>query len=150
MDYRKLCLSDSAETGVAVVMRHRGEPVLAPDGNPITVTVASRDSSRFKREVLRLARQHDDARAKGAEVDEFDALDGATVALLAACTIGWSWMPDPASFKGATRKDGSLDEAKIASLEFNRDNAEMIFRKFPDFREEVDKAIADRANFIER
>ena len=52
---------------------------------------------------------------------------------LAALTIGWDGMPNP---------DGS------GLLEFSTENAEMIYRKGPFIAEQVNRAMANRANFM--
>lgn len=53
------------------------------------------------------------------------------VALLSAVTTGW---------------DGVIWEGK--ALKFSRENAEMIYRKQPWVRSQVDMFISDRANFF--
>lgn len=144
MDFRALDYKMNAERGASVPLTHDGEAVMDPAGKPMLITVQGRDSAAFRRASLERMR---DRKGDDITAERLDEIEADAAAILAACTTGWSWMFDPASFDAATRDDGTLDESKVKALPFSRDNAEMIYARFPAFREQVDAFLVDRGNF---
>lgn len=144
MDYRKLDYPANAETGSTLTLMDEGEPVTAPDGSPMTVTVMGADSAAYKKAAFEYGRE---AIKAGDDMIDYDLVASRTAALLAVCTKAWSYMPDPATFEGATKKDGTLDVTKIGALECTPENARAIYSRFPSFAEQVDAHIHNRANF---
>jgi hypothetical protein len=98
----------------------------------ITIRVMGKDSDRFKEisNKQNRARMAKAQKSRKLEIDP-DELDDAVVNLLAACTLSW---------------DGMILEGE--SLDFTKDNAVMVYSRFPWIREQVDIAINDRANFM--
>jgi hypothetical protein len=101
---------------------------------PVTITLLSQDSDEFKSTTRKISNQRLQKQIKrgikkvafSAEDIEADNLD-----LLSACTVGWEGI--------------GLDGAP---LEFNRENARLLYRRCAWVREQVDEFIADRVNFL--
>jgi hypothetical protein len=100
----------------------------------ITIKVLGKDSDKFikvsrgqnKKRMAKMTKGGFRATAIPVEEIEQDSL-----MLLAACTVGWV---------------GVVVDGK--ALDFNEDNAVMVYERFPWIREQVDAAMGDRANFI--
>lgn len=112
-------------------------PIIDDEGDEIDfyITVVGVDSPTYKAKSTELqrARMNQMFRKKSAmepEDAEKDALD-----LLVAATRGW---------RGAASPLG--DEP----LEFSAGNARRLYRERPQIREQVDRAINNRANFLPR
>lgn len=100
----------------------------------IVITVIGKDSDEFQK----ITREQTKRRMQKATKGGFrnvtipvEELEEDSLKLLAACTKGWS---------------GVVFDKK--PVEFSKENAMMIYEKFPWIREQVDTAIGDRANFI--
>jgi hypothetical protein len=99
-----------------------------------TIKVLGKDSDKFikvsrgqnKKRMAKMTKGGFRATAIPVEEIEQDSL-----MLLAACTVGWV---------------GVVVDGK--ALDFNEDNAVMVYERFPWIREQVDAAMGDRANFI--
>lgn len=100
----------------------------------ITIKVLGKDSDKFitvsrgqnKKRMAKMTKGGFRTTAIPVEEIEQDSL-----MLLAACTVGWV---------------GVVVDGK--DLDFNEDNAVMVYERFPWIREQVDAAMGDRANFI--
>lgn len=100
----------------------------------ITIKVLGKDSDKFitvsrgqnKKRMAKMTKGGFRTTAIPVEEIEQDSL-----MLLAACTVGWV---------------GVVVDGK--ALDFNEDNAVMVYERFPWIREQVDAAMGDRANFI--
>lgn len=100
----------------------------------ITIRVLGKDSDKFitvsrgqnKKRMAKMTKGGFRTTAIPVEEIEQDSL-----MLLAACTVGWV---------------GVVVDGK--ALDFNEDNAVMVYERFPWIREQVDAAMGDRANFI--
>ncbi|MGB1215639.1 MAG: hypothetical protein ACPG4X_19875 [Pikeienuella sp.] len=148
MDYRKFATADNADRGATLTLKDfaTGEAITAPDGKPMTIQVLGRDSKVY-RDILHQRQKLTLQTLKGdASIDMAD-LEKQSTDLLAACTVAWSWMGDPASFDAAVDTKGKLDPKKIKALECTRENAAMIYSRFLDWREQVDAFVHERANF---
>lgn len=95
----------------------------------LTVTIYGADSRQFKAEQhkIRNERLKIDGKVTSEQSDRF-ALE-----LILNITTGWSgdWI-----FSGE-------------QLQFSRPNLERVLREIPAFREQIDRAIGDRSNFLE-
>ncbi len=98
-------------------------------GEPVTIDLLSADSDAFKsRQFAALnkrLRTGKKPKLNAEDIDE-EALD-----LIAACITGW--------------RNIELDGKPYP---FSADNAKALLRRLPWLREQLDEAIADRANFI--
>ena len=101
----------------------------------ISISVLGKDSNAFQKVSRAQNKKRMTKMQKGGfrnvatvpiEEIEQDGID-----LLAACTTGWTGI--------------MIDGKEIA---FSKDNAVMIYERFPWVKEQVDTAIGDRANFI--
>jgi hypothetical protein len=105
-----------------------GEP-LADETGPVTITVISEDSEKFRAS----RRKAVNRRLKGrgnqtytAEQAETDAIEA-----LVDATIGWSNIS----------MDGQM-------VEFSRENVREVYRRLPWLVKQVDAHVTDRSNFI--
>ena len=101
----------------------------------ITINVLGKDSDAFQKVSRGQNKRRMAKMSKGGfrnvstpPVEEIES-DG--IELLASCTTGWSGVV--------------IDKKEI---EFSKENAVMIYDRFPWIKEQVDLAIGDRANFI--
>ena len=101
----------------------------------ITISVLGKDSDLFQKVSRNQNKKRMAKMQKGGfrnntsipiEQVESDGID-----LLAACTTGWTGVV--------------IDKKEI---EFSKDNAIMVYERFPWIKEQIDTAIGDRANFI--
>lgn len=105
----------------------------------ITITILGKDSDEFQKVSRAQSKRRIQKMSKGGfrnmntplEEIEADALD-----LLASCTKGW---------KQDNKPTITMDGKEVA---FSRENAVMLYERFPWIKEQVDTAMGDRANFI--
>lgn len=128
MDISKLDTVTGANKGASMT-------VYAPDGEKtdISICLVGADSDIYrkalrKRQDRRLAMLQKRGKQKmsSAEIEE----EG--IALLAACTMGWE----------------NLEE-NGKPLACNLENAERLYRDFPDIQRQVDEFIGESANFLD-
>ena len=110
--------------------------VLDPaNGEPVGVfiTLAGADSSAHRQATAAIAKRRMNGvkgfRAKSFDPEKFEA---ESIEVLAACTLDW--------------KGVFLDGAPLAC---SRDNAIMMYTRFPWLREQVDQFISDRAAYLQ-
>tara|TARA_Y100000296_G_scaffold84935_2_gene119609 strand:- start:948 stop:1376 length:429 start_codon:yes stop_codon:yes gene_type:complete len=139
MDLSELDVQAAAENGAAMQLMHpaTGEP-LEHDGKPITITLMGADSAAFRRSVaLAMAKQSkardvDLSKATGEEImATFDKGERAAVEHLLAVTIGW---------------DNIVWEGEV--LPFSRENAAMVYSRHRWIRDQANKFIGDRTNYL--
>ncbi len=131
MDFSSV--SAAAEEGAVLELKDpHGEPVLKPDGSPVTITLAGSDSKRFKkaRNAIgdRYLKKASPRKAAIAETTEESLNDWAFQ--LAAATISW---------------DGVVVEG--AELECTPANAKRVYLDYDWVREQVDAFVGERRNF---
>lgn len=101
-------------------------------GSGVFFRILGSDGDTFQR----LATERTRAVAKrleesGADQLSREELDELTADMLASLTIGWR----------------NLD-VKGESLPFTLENARMIYKKYPAIRDQINRAVADRGNFL--
>lgn len=118
-----------ANEGVEIELKHvkTGEPM------GCFITVLGTDSDAFRRLKTDRERQALDLISKkGADGDlSAEEREEAALALLAGCTVGWREL-----------------EQGGKPLVFSPAAAAQLYRDYPPIREQVDRAIANRANFL--
>ena len=101
----------------------------------ITISVLGKDSDLFQK----VSRAQNKKRMAKMQKGGFrnttsiplEEIESDGVDLLASCTTGWAAVV--------------IDSKEI---DFSKDNAVMVYERFPWIKEQVDTAIGDRANFI--
>lgn len=130
MDIAEFKLEDVA----VMPVRHlaTGQPIKAADGTPVTISVACKDSDHFRR-VLRdqTERRVRKAQDSGNQRLTQEEIESEEIDLIAGCTLGWTGL----SFNGE-------------AFAFSPENARTLYRDLPWLREQVDKFVAERANFL--
>lgn len=101
----------------------------------IFISVLGKDSDQFQKisrgqNKKRMAKMQKGG-FRNVATPPIEEIESDGIELLAACTTGW---------KGVV-----IDKKKI---EFSKDNAVMVYNRYPWLKEQVDIAIGDRANFI--
>lgn len=137
MDFSELDVGSMADEGMVVELYHptTRQPLLADDGEKTTVTVLGRYSDKYlslqrKVQNRRLATQ------RGSRVKiTAEEIEAETTDLLANCIKLWHGI----------KLDG-------VELDCNYANAKMLLedRRFGWFREQIDEAINDDANFMKK
>lgn len=105
----------------------------------ITITILGKDSDEFQKVSRAQSKKRIQKMSKGGfrntnvplEEIESDSID-----LLASCTRGW---------KQDDKLTITVDGKEIAC---SKENAGMLYERFPWIKEQVDTAMGDRANFI--
>lgn len=101
----------------------------------ITITVLGKDSDEFQKVSRAQQRKRMAKMQKGGfrmnQIIPVEEIEQDNISLLAACTKAWK---------------GVIVEGK--TIECTKENAMMIYEKFPWIKEQIDIAIGDRANFI--
>lgn len=116
---------------VPVPLRHptTSERLLSDTGAPITISIVGMDSEQFRTRHRAIINRRLNAGKKAkitAEEIEAESID-----TIAACITGWQHV----------ELDGK-------ALEFSKANAKTLLTRLPWLREQLDEAIADRANFL--
>lgn len=130
MDLAELDTVSLAEAGAVMQVRHpvTDAPLATADGHALTLTLAGRDSERYRR----LERAATNRRLKSArrgtvtaEEIEAEALD-----MLVGCTLAWS---------------GIVIDGQ--ALDCTPENVRRAYTRLPWLREQADAFVADRGNF---
>ena len=122
LDFGKFDLAAQSAAGFAY---HVVDPLGVPmthEGKPVVITVSGSDSPAYKNRQRELARENTD---KAIERDDL------AMEMLVACTLGWQ---------------GIVWDGK--PLAFTPDNARMLYNRHEWLREDVARAVLDRANFL--
>ena len=102
----------------------------SPDkSKPVTVSIVGMDSEQFRTRHRAIINRRLNAGKKAkitAEEIEAESID-----TIAACITGWQYV--------------GLDKK---ALDFSKANAKVLLTRLPWLREQLDEAIADRANFL--
>lgn len=128
-DFASRDVAAKAEEGaeLEVLDPANGEPVGA------FIILAGADSSAHRKATAAIAKRRMNGvkgfRAKSFDPEKFEA---ESIEVLAACTLGW--------------KGVFLDGSPLAC---SRDNAIMMYTRFPWLREQVDQFISDRAAYLQ-
>lgn len=103
---------------------------------PIFITLLGVDSPEYR--AAKHKAQSDALRKaqKGGKAIPLDDIEESGIAILAACTKAWRTEDEPTiTLHGE-------------ALECNRGNAAKLYREMPWIKEQVDKFVSDRGNFI--
>jgi hypothetical protein len=121
------------EQSAVMTVRHfaSGNPLLDKSGKPMTLTLAGKDSDRFRmaQEEQREFRLRK-AIQTGQERPTLADMRAETIDLIAACTISWSIMVDGEPYP------------------CTRENVREVYRRLPWLVEQADEFITGRANFL--
>ncbi len=128
MDLNKLDLTKLSNEGIWYTLKH---PVSNKE-LPMKIKIIGKDSDKFIKlsEDFRRSSLEDMKANKTAE-QRLEASKQYGDMLLAACSIEWEGI--------------ELDGKK---LDCTQDNVKMVYERFAWIKEQIDSAIADRANFI--
>lgn len=131
LDLGSIDVVKAANEGVEVQLYHPGTN--ADLG--VVIKVLGRDSTEFRRLSAEQNRRRMAKMTKGGTfkmgVINPEELENDLINLLAACTISWT----------GVRVDG-------AELPCSRENAAMLYTRFPWIREQVDATVGDRSVFL--
>jgi len=128
-----------AESGVFFPIRHpaTGEPILDEAGNPLQIKISGADASRIKSAVEQRQQKRQEAIAAAKPdakpdfntwtVREKDMIDD-----LVLLTEGWT---DNIELDGFP-------------LPFSKENAEILYTRFPEIAEQMTRAATNRINFM--
>jgi hypothetical protein len=110
-----------------------GKPVMLPGGKlPVTIKLAGRDSEIYRKISRELANKRAEAVRNGADASLGDEdLENEALDLLSTLTLGW---------EGIT--------ANKEPYPFSPENARKLYERLPWLREEVDRFVGNRANFM--
>lgn len=110
-----------------------GKMVMVDKNSPVTIRLAGRDSEIYRRISRYLAHMRaETALADGGDASPSDeALENEALDLLSALTLGWT---------GIT--------ANREPYPFSEENARKLYERLPWLREEVDRFVGNRANFM--
>lgn len=143
MDLEKLNTVKASNTGFELQLR---DPA-TNDDLPIFIVLLGRDSEEFRRVSSEQNKRRVQRASRSGRFNMptlgIEELERDTSEILASCTKSWrEEMP------------GKTDKVTLtvggAELECNRDNAKRLYTDYPWMREQVDAAVADRANFLKR
>jgi hypothetical protein len=116
---------------VPVPLRHpvTNEKLLAAGGAPITVNIVGMDSEQFRTRHRAIINRRLSAGKKAKVTAE--EIEAESIDTIAACITGWQQI----------ELDGK-------PLEYSKGAAKTLLTRLPWLREQLDEAIADRANFL--
>lgn len=128
MDLNSLDLTKNSNEGAWVDLKH---PATA-EKLPMKIKVIGKDSDKFIEMSEKYSRSSlDDLKTNKSFEQRLEKSKEYADSLLINCTIDWQGI--------------ELDGKK---LDFTPDNVKLIYKRFNWIREQVDAAIADRANFL--
>lgn len=116
---------------VPVQLRHptTGERLATSTGAAITISIVGMDSDQFRTRHRAIINKRLNAGKKVKITAE--EIEGESIDTIAACITGW--------------QNVDLD---AKPLDFSKANAKTLLTRLPWLREQLDEAIADRANFL--
>lgn len=125
-----------ANSGVEMTVQQPGSnlPVRNINGDPVKLRLLGTDSEHYQqmeREAT-LARVQAAASNPGLSEDALRRQENRAIEVLVMCTVGWSGVVD-------------MEGQEIA---FSASGAEALYRRYPAIRDQVDRFIATRANFL--
>lgn len=128
MDLGKLDLTKAANEGAWITLKH---PATGEDLSG-KIKVVGKDSTKF----LQLSEEYrrktlEDMKSNKTMAQKLEASQEQSDAILVACTLDW---------------DGMMLDGE--DLPFTEANVKMVYQRFTWIKEQVDVAIADRANFL--
>lgn len=131
MDLSSLDTASAAAAGATLHLRHPATdaPLTTDEGEPITIACLGMDSQAFVKRQNQVINQRLAAGTKAKVTAE--AVLAESVDTIAACITGW--------------QNVILDGAPLA---FSPENAKKLLTRFAWIREQVDRFIGDRANFL--
>ena len=144
MDLSKLNTAKGSEQGYELQLTN---PATGADLG-VYITVLGRDSLEFKKlqgehSRKRIAKMHKAGIARGVDVAE---IEKETIEVLSACTKSWRTIE---TVDGKPVSNPILILGK-ERLEFSRDAAARVYTEYSWIKEQIDAAVADRANFLPR
>lgn len=151
MDLAKLDTVASANEGFEVQLFNPG----TMENLGIYITVLGRDSDEFRRLQAEQSKRRMGKLAKGGSFRmssiNAEEMERDTLELLAACTKSWR-QERPAAEGESLDEKHYVDTLTVAKEELvcTRENALMLYTKYPWIKEQVDAGVTDRANFIKR
>lgn len=127
-----------SEAGVDVVIKklNSSEPLLAANGEPVSIKVLGPDSGKYRTLSRAQIRKRLAKRAAGeTEITEadMDETDRDAIEMMAGCTVGW---------KNVLDKAGKPIPCTV-------ENAIKLYTYYPVLREQVDLFISERSNFLQ-
>lgn len=126
MDTRTL-----SEKGVNMPVKQMdGSPLLDKDGKQVFISVLGPDSTKYRAMTRDQVRKRIQAASTGAPIPEDE--DDATLAILVACTTGWTGINTP----------------KGEPIPATPENFAALYTRYPVIRDQVDLFMAQRQNFI--
>lgn len=122
-----------SEAGVPMTVRGLdGAPLVNSAGGQVQITVKGPDSADYMR-LLRAQIRKRVARSGTPTEEQAAEDDNDLIELLTACTTGWSGV--------LSKEDGN-------PVAFSADACRQLYNAFPVLRDQVDRFIGERANFI--
>ncbi len=135
-DLAKVDTKTLSEAGVDMPVKTMdGEPLVARNGQPITVRLLGPDSNKYRALTRAQVRKRMAAMADGKVTlseAEFEETERELLDILVACTVGWS----------------NVLDTEGAEIPFAEDNVRKLYSNYPVVREQVDTFLANRANFL--
>jgi hypothetical protein len=124
-----------SESGVSMELRHpgTGEVLKQPSGETVSITLAGPDSERCRAQAHLAGKKRAEIFTSGRKTLSNEELDREEVEMLAAMTIGWQ---------------GVSLSADGADLPCTKENAAEVYRRFPAFRQQAQRFVDARANFM--
>lgn len=123
MDLKNLDVRAAADEGAELVLEH---PVTGDPLEGVAIRVLGADSSAYRRAVKRIAE-----RRHGKKRVSLDDMERQASELMAAVTVSWRNI-----------------EVDGEAIDCTEENAIRLYTDYPWIREQVDRFIADRANFF--
>ncbi|MBP2495382.1 hypothetical protein ABID82_002285 [Methylobacterium sp. PvP062] len=134
MDLSTLETTTVAEQGAKMEVQHpvSGAVLTDTSGAALTITLAGQDSERFRKADRAITNKRLATQASGRRVAlTSEGLEADSIARLVACTISWSGI----EFGGSPK-------------ECTPDNVREAYKRLPWLREQVERFVEDRANFL--
>lgn len=121
----------AADTGATLTLTREDNGAVARDasGNPLTLTLLGADSAQYRKAQQKNLNRRLAKRSVKVTAEELDA---EALDILAASTVAWSGFNDG---------DGQ-------PVPCNPANALVLYKTYPAIREQADRFISDRANFL--
>ncbi len=128
MDLASLDLTKASNDGAWITLKH---PATGEDLSG-KIKVVGKDSTKFIQLSEEFRRKTmEDMKSNKTMAQKMESAQAQSDAILVACTVDW---------------DGMMLDGK--DLPFSEQNVKMVYERFGWIKEQIDTAIADRANFL--
>lgn len=109
-----------------------GAPLIAKNGQPVSIVLLGPDSKKYKAVMRRQVKKRLDRKESPSPDEQIEEAEQDGITMLVACTLGWKNVLD-------------IEGKEIA---FSAETARILYGNYPVIADQVDLFVTNRANFL--